>query len=410
MTVDGAQGEGGGQVLRYAMTCSALTGIPVRVINIRANRPKGGGLRAQHLESAKIVAELTGGCFLEKSLTEGSTELVFDPRGSAASLSGRGSAASLSGRGTRRGGEIQGHASTAASITLMLQAALIPAYMRSTENDPVHVVGPMVRHFGIHLDVKCRRVGYYPRGGGSVRATVSRTSAGRERLQGVQLVGGRDPARKVEFVHVHGYFAGRPIPQDTAEGVITLIEHHMKEELCEFENKQDEFHKYDERLLQLSRAPYEINFRRPLPDSLKDVGYGIVAAVGYNDGSVVGADCLSDKFEFDTVVVWRKVDDDLERLTATILNDVMAGATVDIHMADMCVPLMMAAEGTSAVLFRGPPSSHLETAVRIASQFGGKFSMKELIPAATEHCPGWPGNHKVGALWELRCEGLGLSF
>ena len=50
--VDGALGEGGGQVLRTALTMSLATGKPFRIENIRANRPKPGLLR-QHLTAVQ---------------------------------------------------------------------------------------------------------------------------------------------------------------------------------------------------------------------------------------------------------------------------------------------------------------------------------------------------------------------
>ena len=37
--IDGAQGEGGGQILRSSLTLSILTGKPVSLTNIRARRP-----------------------------------------------------------------------------------------------------------------------------------------------------------------------------------------------------------------------------------------------------------------------------------------------------------------------------------------------------------------------------------
>jgi len=46
--LDGAQGEGGGQILRTALTLSMLTGTPFQIENIRAKRSKPGLLR-QHL-------------------------------------------------------------------------------------------------------------------------------------------------------------------------------------------------------------------------------------------------------------------------------------------------------------------------------------------------------------------------
>ena len=38
VTIDGAHGEGGGQILRTALTLSAITSRPLRMVNIRAKR------------------------------------------------------------------------------------------------------------------------------------------------------------------------------------------------------------------------------------------------------------------------------------------------------------------------------------------------------------------------------------
>ncbi len=37
--IDGSYGEGGGQILRTSVALSVITGKPVRIYNIRANRP-----------------------------------------------------------------------------------------------------------------------------------------------------------------------------------------------------------------------------------------------------------------------------------------------------------------------------------------------------------------------------------
>ena len=48
--IDGSYGEGGGQILRSAVTLSTITKKPIQIDNIRAMR-KVPGLRAQHLTS-----------------------------------------------------------------------------------------------------------------------------------------------------------------------------------------------------------------------------------------------------------------------------------------------------------------------------------------------------------------------
>src|SRR5689334_12614301 len=57
LELDGSQGEGGGQILRTALTLSMITGAPFRLERIRAKRPKPGLLR-QHLTAVKAAAEI----------------------------------------------------------------------------------------------------------------------------------------------------------------------------------------------------------------------------------------------------------------------------------------------------------------------------------------------------------------
>jgi RNA 3'-terminal phosphate cyclase (ATP) len=57
--IDGAVGEGGGQILRTALSLSMITGQPFRIANIRANRPKPGLMR-QHLVAVQAAAAVCG--------------------------------------------------------------------------------------------------------------------------------------------------------------------------------------------------------------------------------------------------------------------------------------------------------------------------------------------------------------
>ena len=59
LAIDGSFGEGGGQVLRSAVTLSIVTGRPIKVDNVRVGRRKPG-LRRQHLTAVKAAAEAEG--------------------------------------------------------------------------------------------------------------------------------------------------------------------------------------------------------------------------------------------------------------------------------------------------------------------------------------------------------------
>lgn len=57
LTIDGAQGEGGGQILRSALALSLVTGTPFRIINIRRGRKKPGLMR-QHLAAVHAAVDV----------------------------------------------------------------------------------------------------------------------------------------------------------------------------------------------------------------------------------------------------------------------------------------------------------------------------------------------------------------
>jgi RNA 3'-terminal phosphate cyclase (ATP) len=56
--LDGAAGEGGGQILRSALALSMLTGQPFRITRIRANRAKPGLMR-QHLVAVQAAVQVS---------------------------------------------------------------------------------------------------------------------------------------------------------------------------------------------------------------------------------------------------------------------------------------------------------------------------------------------------------------
>ena len=76
LRIDGSHGEGGGQILRTAVSLATALETSIEVYDIRANRPKPG-LRPQHLSSIQSIANIsqaeTSGLFLN------STKITFFP-------------------------------------------------------------------------------------------------------------------------------------------------------------------------------------------------------------------------------------------------------------------------------------------------------------------------------------------
>ena len=81
--LDGTMLEGGGQLLRLALSLSSLTHIPIHVTNIRGKRgPKyapseGGGLKASHLSAVRWLAEATKASAIGAAVK--SHDLIFSP-------------------------------------------------------------------------------------------------------------------------------------------------------------------------------------------------------------------------------------------------------------------------------------------------------------------------------------------
>ncbi|MBI2567433.1 MAG: RNA 3'-terminal phosphate cyclase [Candidatus Schekmanbacteria bacterium] len=165
--IDGAEGEGGGQIIRTALALSMVTREPFRMRNVRAARDRPG-LRPQHLVAVQAAATVSKA--EAHGAVLGSTELVFVPRALTA-------------------GEYRFDIGTAGSTTLVLQT-LAPALAFAGEPSTLVIDGgthndkappfdflaqafaPVIRRMGWSLSLELHRHGFYPRGGGRVSATV----------------------------------------------------------------------------------------------------------------------------------------------------------------------------------------------------------------------------------------------
>ena len=103
--LDGSEGEGGGQILRTALTLSAITGKSFEMVQIRAGRQEPG-LKPQHLADVRATAAICGAAV--EGDERGSRHLLFRP-GPAI-----------------RGGAHLFEIGTAGSTALLLQTVALP--------------------------------------------------------------------------------------------------------------------------------------------------------------------------------------------------------------------------------------------------------------------------------------------
>lgn len=159
--IDGARGEGGGQILRTSLALAMITGRPLRMRKIRAGRAKPG-LRRQHLACVEAAAQLCHGEV--RGATLSSQELELIPQAIT-------------------GGELTIDIGTAGSTTLVVQTILVPALaaglpLRAVITGGTHnplappfdfldrVYAPHLRAMGADVTLTLDRHGFASGGGG----------------------------------------------------------------------------------------------------------------------------------------------------------------------------------------------------------------------------------------------------
>tara|TARA_Y100001934_G_C12387269_1_gene797678 strand:+ start:6937 stop:7971 length:1035 start_codon:yes stop_codon:yes gene_type:complete len=170
ITIDGNTGEGGGQMLRSALTLSMITRKPLKMINIRKKRTKPGLLR-QHLTALKAAQTICNAKVQGAEL--GATEIIFIPK-------------------EINGGDYTFDIGTAGSTSLVAQT-VIPALAFADTPSTLAITGgthtafaptydflqqsyfPILEKMGLKITSTIERHGFYPAGGGHITITLAPT-------------------------------------------------------------------------------------------------------------------------------------------------------------------------------------------------------------------------------------------
>ncbi len=211
--VDGSLLEGGGQILRMALSYSAILGIPTRVFNIRAKR-RNPGLSHQHLKTVEVVAQMCKGEI--NNLNIGSSEVILNPN-------------------ILQGGTYDVNIGTAGSVTLMLQClAPIATFSESPTmleiqggtnvrwSPPIsfldHVIWEVYRFMGFKGSLMVLREGFYPKGGGFIKSKINPV----KRISSLQA-----SSKQVDFVN--GISMCGRLPKHVAERQAFATKSKLKE-------------------------------------------------------------------------------------------------------------------------------------------------------------------------------------
>lgn len=186
--IDGDHGEGGGDVIRFGLGYSVISGLPVRINNIRARRTHPG-LQLHHLSTVKILGALCDAKLMNAE--KGSQELTFIPQGEI------------------RGGEYffdvddSDEHLNSGTIAPIIKAVIIPlafskndslAVFRgatdSTFSIPLariqRVLLPTLKRMGIDAELRVKKRSWYPFDGGEVEVMV-KGGVSKDKLAGMML-------------------------------------------------------------------------------------------------------------------------------------------------------------------------------------------------------------------------------
>ena len=200
--INGSFGEGGGQILRTALSLSCITGHTLKLFNIRQGR-KRQGLMPQHITCINAAALIS---HAQVSGNErGSTELTFTPA-------------------NVRTGNYLFDIKTAGSSSLVFQT-LLPPLLFAAGTSHISIKGgthvpfsptyhyisevflPMLNKVGIEAEPSIIRYGFYPKGGGEVGFNIEPV----KKIKGMNLKD-REP-----LLSVRGYSAVSCLPISIAE-------------------------------------------------------------------------------------------------------------------------------------------------------------------------------------------------
>lgn len=318
--IDGSYGSGGGQVIRTAAGLSAVTQKSCKIMNIRAGRPKPG-LAAQHLKGIEAVASLCNA--KPEGASIGSTIITFEPN------------------------EIDNQhldidVGTAGSVTLVLQALLIPSIhankpieFRITGGTHVnwspttgyfrHVFSEYMKVMGVEITSSTEKYGYFPKGGGAIKVTVNPPKNG---IRPINIT-----ARGKHVVTEAWSNANREL---------------IRPGVCERQIKGAErWTKIDKR-----NSKY-------VPSDC--IGSSISLAASF-ENCWLGASSIGERGKSAEFVG--------EEAGKLLQNELNTKATVDNHMADQILPYMaLAAEKGQSVIIAPEITDHIKTNIWVIEKF-----------------------------------------
>lgn len=324
LVVDGSQGEGGGQVLRTALTLAIVTQQNIELINIRAGRKKTGLLR-QHLTCVLAAKKVCGATVENAEL--GASWIRFSP-------------------GKVKAGDFHFAIGTAGSTVLVCQT-ILPVLALADKSSTVTFEGgthngmspslsflqqsylPILKSMGVSCEVHISSLGFYPAGGGKWQLKI-------------------DPVKSLLPFHLSE--AGSDYAQDSANCALKVFLSALPESIA---------------LREVASARSALNWLLATSDIEKVVTPG----AGNSLLLIINSKTHHNIFEQvgEVGVSAAKV---AQRAAGRVQKFVDANAAVEEYLADQLLLLMALAGGGSFTTTE--PSLHTRTNIAVIQQVLGK--------------------------------------
>jgi RNA 3'-terminal phosphate cyclase (GTP) len=353
--IDGSLLEGGGQILRTALALSVLTGRPFRAERIRRNRP-APGLKPQHLSAIQALIRMSGARV--RGAAAGAGEVEFVP-------------------GPLTPGDYSFDIGTAGSVTLMMQALLLPCVFAGGQTTltirggtdtrwsiPVdyftQLILPVFRRF-CGIEVMGMQRGFFPKGQGLLKVRIrpdvpapaskhfdSWRRAVRRMSGGLDVSSRSQPAAIKGISAASEFLARARVAERQAESAGAVLG---------------------------SRMPVDIR-----SEYCRSASPGTVITLWTVDAAgraLMGADALGEK--------GKPAEEVGQEAARRLMKTLRTEAAVDVHLADNLIPLLAIAGGT---IQTARITDHIRANVYVCEQFlGVRFRIDEA--AARVAVDGW---------------------
>jgi len=303
--IDGGEGESGGQLTRTALALAALTKQEIKLVNIRAKRPKPG-LQPQHLAAVQTLAEICGAELQGAQLH--STKLLFSPK-------------------EIKHVNLNVSIGTSGSIALLLQQILPVALIDEIKlrvvggtnvawSPPIEfmqrVLLPSLHKMGARFNLYVNKRGFFPKGNGIAGFS---SKPAKLPLHSINLT----ELGNLDFIEIFSSSASLPKEVSISQAIAAR------------------------RALQHLNADLNIEFRESIESSehAATIGSAISIFAHFSSGAVLSGSALGEK--------GKPAERVGEEAARNLLSELGPKQPCDSHLADQLVPFMALAKGKSEI-------------------------------------------------------------